>query len=502
MSEKRIEIRRSAAALALAGMLVLGALVGWLATAKTALAARGASGLSAALDASKGEPLVNAGALAQGFRPVVEKTLPAVVNISSTRVVRTERERPPFFVDPFFRDFFGFGWDFDIPRERRERSLGSGVIVSPDGYILTNDHVVREASEIVVSLLDKRELKAEIVGSDPRTDIAVLKLKERAEKLPYARLGDSSTVGVGDIVLAMGNPFGLGQTVTMGIVSATGRGGLNIEALEDFIQTDAAINRGNSGGPLVNVRGEVIGINTAILSGSGGNEGIGFAVPSNMAREVMQQIIEKGRVVRGWLGVSIQPVTAAMAKVLKLPEPSGAIVGDVESGSPASRAGLQKGDVIVAVDNEKIEDSRQLQLAIARAGPGKKVDLKIIRDGKTMTVPVTLGERPEEKERAAARGPGRGGPLEGVEVDELTPQLARQLGLPRDAFGVVVTQVRPYSRAAEAGLARGDVIQEVNREPVTNVAAFDRAVRRAGDQPVLLLVNRGGRTLFIVVDGR
>jgi serine protease Do len=288
----------------------------------------------------------------------------------------------------------------------------------------------------------------------------------------------------------------------MGIVSATGRGGLNIEALEDFIQTDAAINRGNSGGPLVNVRGEVIGINTAILSGSGGNEGIGFAVPSNMAREVMQQIIEKGRVVRGWLGVSIQPVTAAMAKVLKLPEPSGAIVGDVESGSPASRAGLQKGDVIVAVDNEKIEDSRQLQLAIARAGPGKKVDLKVIRDGKTMTVPVTLGERPEEKERAAARGPGRGGPLEGVEVDELTPQLARQLGLPRDAFGVVVTQVRPYSRAAEAGLERGDVIQEVNREPVTNVAAFERAVRRAGDQPVLLLVNRGGRTLFIVVDGR
>ena len=501
MTHKKVEIRKPVAIVTLAGMLLLGGLAGSLATAKTGLASRAGSPVSAVFEVANGEPLVDAASLAQGFRPVVQKTLPAVVNISTTRMVQTGRDQAPSPMDRFFRDFFGFDRDFDIPRERRERSLGSGVIVSPDGYILTNHHVVRDASEIVVSLLDKRELKAQIVGADPRTDIAVLKIQEEAGDMPYIKLGDSTTVGVGDIVLAMGNPFGIGQTVTMGIVSATGRSGISAEAYEDFIQTDAAINRGNSGGPLVNVRGEVIGINTAILSRTGGSEGIGFAVPSNMAREVMQQIVEKGRVVRGWLGVSIQEVNAAMAKALKLPEPGGAIVGDVESGSPASRAGLRTGDVIVAVANEKIDDSRHLRLVIARAGPGKTVNLKVVRDGKTISVPVTLGELPEQRE-ASAREPGRGGPLDGVDVDELTPQVARQLGLPRDATGVVVTQVNPASRAAEAGLRRGDVIQEVNREPVASVAAFERALRSAGGQPVLLLVNRAGRTFFLAIEGR
>jgi serine protease Do len=497
MTEQPLQVSKSLAILTMVAMLFLGGVVGSLATEK----ARSGAAAGTPPSAGVAEPPADVSSLSQGFRAVVQKTLPAVVNISTTKVVETRRERSPFFMDPFFRDFFGFDWGFDIPRERRERSLGSGVIVSPDGIILTNEHVIRDAAEIVVALADKRELKADIVGADPKTDIAVLKLKERAENLPHLKLGDSKTVAVGDIVLAMGNPFGIGQTVTMGIVSATGRGGLNIEDYEDFIQTDAAINPGNSGGPLVNVRGEVIGINTAILSRSGGHQGIGFAVPSNMAREVMQQIIEKGRVVRGWLGVSIQPVTPAMAKALKLAEPSGAIVGNVESGSPAARAGLQTGDVIVGVDEEKIEDSRQLQLTIARAGPGKRVNLRVVREGKPVTIPVTLGELPERAEEAGRR-PGQSGPLEGVQVDDLTPQLARQLGLPRDTFGVVVTQVQPFSRAAEAGLQRGDVIQEVNREAVTNVATFERAIRRAGDGPIMLLVNRGGRTFFVVIEGR
>ena len=441
-----------------------------------------------------------AASLATGFRSVVKKTLPAVVNISTTKVVKTERQAPvPFFMDPFFRDFFGrgFGWRFDVPREYRERSLGSGVIVSADGYILTNDHVVHGATEIKVSLVDKREFDAKLIGTDPKTDIAVLKIE--GENLPQATLGDSSKIALGDVVLAMGNPFGIGQTVTMGIVSATGRGGLDIEDYEDFIQTDAAINPGNSGGPLVNIKGEVIGINTAILSRSGGNVGIGFAVPINMARHVMQQLIEKGRVVRGWLGVYIQPVTSSIAKAMGLEKPQGALVADVDPDSPAGKAGLKTGDVIIGLDGQTIEDSRQLRLRIAEAGPGKEVKLEIVRDGKRMTIPVTLGELPEERAQAGPEG-RRGYPLEGVQVDDLTPQVARQLGLPPDTFGVVVTYVEPGSPAAEAGLRRGDVIQEVDRKPVTNVASFERAVREAGRKPVLLLVNRGGRTAFVVVE--
>ncbi len=498
MVNKRMEVKRSFAVLSLIATLLLGGLIGSLATAKAGLAPSAGAGTSPVFEVSESRPLVDAADLTEGFRPLVKKALPAVVNISTTRVMKT-RPAPPFFSDPFFRDFFGFDHEFDMPRERRESGLGSGVIISPDGYILTNDHVVREATEILVSLADGRELDAEVVGSDPKTDIAVLKVE--AEDIPHLPLGDSSEVEVGDIVLAMGNPFGIGQTVTMGIVSATGRGGLNIEAYEDFIQTDAAINPGNSGGPLVNVRGDVIGINTAIISRSGGNQGIGFAVPSNMAREVMEQLIDKGRVVRGWLGVLIQPVNSSVAQAFDLEEAKGALVGDVEPGSPAAEAGLETGDVILEVNGEPVEDVRDLRLKIARAGPDQTVNLQVVRDGKQMDVPVTLGELPEEQEMARRDGPGSA-PLDGVEVDDLTPQIARQLGLPRDTFGVVVTRVQPGSSAAEAGLRRGDVIQEVNRRPVNNVAGFESAVRRAGDKPVLLLVNRGGRTNFVVVEPR
>jgi len=498
MENRIITVKRSLAIVWLLVAGLAGGLLGSIATAKGGWFGKVVHA-GPVFQVTRSEPLVNVSALAEGFRPVVKKALPAVVNISTTKIVRTRPAGPfPFFDDPFFRDFFGFGWDF-VPRERRETSLGSGVIVSSDGYILTNDHVISGATEIIVSLADKRELKAKVVGSDPKTDIAVLKVEEK--NLPTLPLGDSSKVEVGDIVLAMGNPFGIGQTVTMGIVSATGRGGLGIETYEDFIQTDAAINPGNSGGPLVNMRGEVIGINTAIISRSGGYQGIGFAVPINMAREVMEQIIKKGRVVRGWLGVTIQPVTSQVAQALGLKEAKGALVADVQKDSPADKAGLKTGDIIQAVNNKEIEDSRDLQLTIARMAPGTTVTLKVLRDGKPITVTATLGEYPEEK-REVAFAPGEEREALGLDVQDLTPQIARQLGLPPNTFGVVVTAVAPGSAAEDAGLRRGDVIQEVNRQPVQNERAFWQAVRRAGKRPLLLLVNRGGSTFFAVIEPR
>jgi serine protease Do len=450
--------------------------------------------------ASGSERLLDQVSFATGFASIVKAALPAVVNISSSKVVRQEGGPwAPFFDDPFFRRFFGD--QFNIPRERRERSLGSGVIVSPDGYILTNNHVVEGATDVRVSLFDKRELKARIVGTDPRTDIAVLKVDEK--NLPTLVLGDSSKVQVGEFALAIGNPFGVGQTVTMGIVSATGRGGLGIEDYEDFIQTDAAINPGNSGGALINVRGELIGINTAIISrGAMGNQGVGFAVPINMARQVMEQIIKTGKVVRGYLGVMIQEVTPALAKAFGLNEPRGALVDDVAPASPAAKAGITKGDIIIELNGEQVSDSRALRLKIAQMAPGTTARLKLLSNGREREVTVTLGEFPSEPERSGGGGSEQGSALEGVTVDDLTPQIAQQLNLPPQTRGVVVINVRPDSPAAEAGLRRGDVIQEVNRRPVTNTAEFERAVSRAGKSTVLLLVNRSGSTLFIAIEPR
>ncbi len=434
------------------------------------------------------------------YAPIIKPALQSVVNIaSSKKVSNQEVAGNPLFNDPFFRRFFGddFGWN-QVPRERREQSLGSGVIVDPKGYILTNNHVVDGATTIKVYLPDKRELEAKLVGADPKTDVAVLKVE--ASGLPALPLGDSSRVETGDVVFAIGNPFGVGETVTMGIVSATGRGNLGIEDYEDFIQTDAAINPGNSGGALVDARGTLIGLNTAILSnGVEGNQGVGFAVPVNMARQVMDQIIQHGKVVRGWLGVVIQPMTPAMAKAFGMAEPKGALVGDVMPDSPASQAGLVKGDVIVSMNGQPVSDSRSLQLTIAQMAPGTSVRLGLIRDGKDRTLDVTLGTQPGNgpEEKSAQE---HGGILEGLSVDELTPQIARQLNLPRETHGVVVSQVDPDSAAGMAGLHRGDVIQEVNRKPVYNVRDFEDAVRQGGGQPVLLLVNRGGNTFFVALE--
>jgi serine protease Do len=448
----------------------------------------------------------------RGYSAVVKRVVPAVVNISTSKVVKQQTgldgSEDSRGMDPFFRQFFGddFGRRFNVPRERAEKALGSGVIIAPEGYILTNNHVVDGATSVVVTLHDKREFKAHVIGTDPRTDIAVLKID--GSGFPALTLGDSSKVEVGDVVLAIGNPFGVGQTVTAGIVSATGRSGLGIEQVEDFIQTDAPINPGNSGGALVDDEGHLIGINTAILAGnSGGNQGIGFAVPINMARADMDQILAHGKVEHGYIGILPQDVTPALAKAFNAKDTSGALVGQVTDNSPASRGGLQRGDIIVAMNGEAIADANQLRLKIGMMAPGSTANFRVIRNGQPMNVSVTLGEFPSQEERASADRPSRGQPdggsdrsLDGVSVQNITPDTAQELKIPASTPGVVVSEVNPSSRAADAGLKPGDVIQQVNRQPVVNTREFSRALSQSGkDDPVILLVNRDGNTLFLAV---
>jgi serine protease Do len=435
--------------------------------------------------------------LTGSFNPVVKKVVPAVVSITADKMVRTSGRQAPFSFGPFGDLFGGPGQE---PQERRSQGLGSGVIVSPDGYILTNHHVIDGAEQIEVHLDDKRDLQAKLIGTDSKTDIAILKVE--AKDLPVVKFGNSDSVQVGDIVLAVGSPFGLRQSVTMGIVGGTGRGSLGIEDYEDFIQTDAAINPGNSGGALINIHGELIGINTAILSRSGGNQGIGFAVPVNMAHRIMTQIIEHGKVSRGYIGVGIQNLTPELANQFGAPATRGALIRSVEPGSPAEGASLKQGDIVLEVDGQAVEDSRTLSLAVAGKDPGATVDLTVWRNEKKVQVPLKLGELPDDQRAAAAVPGSSSNALEGLSVDTLTPAVARQLDLAPGTQGVVVTQVAPGSAAAEAGLQRGDVIEQVARKPVAGVSEFQAAVRQAGDGGVLLLVNRGGSALFVVVEPR
>jgi serine protease Do len=431
----------------------------------------------------------------RGFAVVVKRITPAVVNIASSRTVQTETESP-LFLDPFLNELFGK--EFQVPRERREHSLGSGVIVSSAGYVMTNSHVVERATEIKISLLDKREFAARIVGTDPKTDIALLKIE--AKDLTPVPFGDSSTVEVGEFVLAVGNPFGVGQTVTFGIVGATGRGGLGIEAYEDFIQTDAAINPGNSGGAMVNVHGQLIGINTAIVSG--GAQGVGFAVPINLAQQVMHQILKHGRVVRGWLGAQAQTPTPAMMQAFGISgQARGALITDVIADSPAARSGLLEGDIILEINGQPLDDSRSLSLKISMTAPGTLVRMKIFRDGRERELTATLTELQEKAVGAAA--PARRdatGPRFGLTVEPLTARILRELGLPPDTQGVIVSDVESGSVAEEAGLRRGDIIQEVNRTRVTSVREFHNAMQDA-DTMVMLLVNRRGDHAFVVLEG-
>jgi serine protease Do len=447
----------------------------------------------------------NEGPSRTGFAPVVKGVLPSVVNISTSKVVKASNgpmdsdEIPPMFRQFFGQQFQGPNSEGREPKQRdhREDSLGSGVIVSPEGYILTNNHVVEDATDVRVTLGDRRQLQAKVIGTDPKTDIAVLKVE--GSGFSPITVGDSSKVQVGDYALAIGDPFGVGQTVTMGIVSAMNRGNLGIEDYEDFIQTDAPINPGNSGGALVNDRGELVGINTAILShGSGGNEGIGFAVPVNLARQVMDQILDHGHVNRAYLGIMVQDVTPGIAKAMNLKDMQGVLVGDVNPSGPAAKSGIQRGDVILELNGKTMADSRELRMAISMMNPNGSVKLKLIRNGAPTDMTVKLGELPTEKELAKTEEGTSGEIFEGVTLENLDSQTARQLGLPTTTSGVVVTEISPSSPQADSGLRRGDVIQEVNHQPVKNVAQLEEAVHKAGKNP-LLLVNRQGNTMFIAV---
>jgi len=436
------------------------------------------------------------GRLSDAFAEVAEAARPAVVNISTTSTVTMEEN--PFgnmFNDPFFHRFFGD--QFGNPGQKRRyksSALGSGVIVSANGYILTNNHVVKGAEEIKVILYDKREFKGKVVGTDPRTDLAVVKID--AKDLPTLPLGDSGKLKTGDLVLAIGNPFGLNQTITMGIVSAVGRSNIGLADYEDFIQTDAAINPGNSGGALVNTSGELVGINTAIYSTSGGYMGIGFAIPSDMAKAIMDSIIKQGKVIRGWLGVSIQDLTPDLAKSFGIKETEGALVAGVEKDGPADKAGMKRGDLITAVNGKKIEDSTSLRNLVASMAPGTKTDIRIVRDGKEQTLAVTLGEHKENK---VVKKTEYDNVLKGISVQELTPSLRDRLGLPDNVNGVVVTAVSP-DLANQRLLQPNDVIEEVNRTAIQNVQDYDHAVSRIGAKDtVLLLIYRDGGSVYLTI---
>jgi len=463
------------------------------------------SPIARALWGEKEKPVVVPAAAGLRMVPVdipqlFKEVSPAVVNISTTQVVKLNRPRvrnpfgqqDPF--DEFFNNFFG-----RMPKEQKRKSLGSGFIVSPDGCILTNNHGVEKADEVTVTLLDKEEFKAKVVGTDPKIDIALIKI-EAKKKLTYVALGDSDKLDVGEWVVAIGNPFGLGHTVTTGIVSAKGRI-IGSGPYDDFIQTDASINPGNSGGPLFNLKGEVVGINTAIVQGG---QGIGFATPIQLAKSVLDQLRDKGKVTRGWLGVHIQRLTPEAAENLGIPGRQGALVSDVTSGGPAEKAGIRSGDVIVAFNGKEIKDEHDLPQAVASTKPGSAVDVRLLRDGKETTVPVTIAEMEGEPGK-----PAGGQELSknlGLTVQDITPEIAQRFQM-ENTKGVVVTEVEDGSPAEDAGFNEGDIIRVIlrqnKRNPVTNAAEFAKLVKKfQSDKTILFLVERGDARILLTVKNR
>ncbi|RJP21072.1 MAG: DegQ family serine endoprotease [Deltaproteobacteria bacterium] len=459
------------------------------------------SPISHALWGDKEKPVVLPAAAGLRMVPVDIPTLfkevsPAVVNISTTQVVKLDqpRRRSPFGQqDPFeefFKNYFG-----RMPKEQKRRSLGSGFIVSEDGYILTNNHVVEKADEVTVTLLDKEEFKAKVIGNDPKTDIALIKIESR-KKLPHVALGDSDELDVGEWVVAIGNPFGLGHTVTTGIVSAKGRI-IGSGPYDDFIQTDASINPGNSGGPLFNLKGEVVGINTAIIQGG---QGIGFATPVQLAKAVLGQLKDKGKVTRGWLGVYIQRISPEVAENLGLKDRRGALVSDVTVDGPAEKAGIRSGDVILSFHGKDVKDEHDLPALVAATRPGTKVDIRIVRDGKEMIVPVTISEMEGEPgKRAGGADLSKG---LGLTVQDITPEIAQRFEI-ENAKGVIVTTVEGGSPADDAGFQEGDIVRQINRQPVRNTAEFGKLMKKhKSDKTVLFLVERGEGRLFLAVKNK
>ncbi|MBI3358398.1 MAG: DegQ family serine endoprotease [Nitrospirae bacterium] len=439
----------------------------------------------------------------QIFVSISKAVTPAVVNISTTRIIKDNSEQGGLpFNDPLFRRFFGEGGEpfqhrRGAPQQRKEQSLGSGVIVSSDGLIVTNNHVVEEADEIKVLLEDKREFKGTVVGKDKKSDIAVIRIE--ATHLPTVPWSNSDNLQVGEYVVAVGNPFGLNQTVTMGIVSAIGRANVGIADYEDFIQTDAAINPGNSGGALVNIRGELIGINTAIFTRSGGYMGVGFAVPSNMVRSVMDSLVKTGRVTRGWLGVSIQDITPALAKEFGLKDSKGSLVTDIMPDSPAAKADLKRGDVIFSFTGHEIENSSHLRNMVARTGVGTKALVKIIRDKKEKEISVTLSEQPKEVAEKGEEKEAESGSF-GISVQDVTPDMAEQFNLDPKEKGVIVVQIEEGSLAEEAGLREGDLIIEINRKPVLDLKSYERLFTKIKKgEAVLILINRQGSRFYLTL---
>jgi serine protease Do len=445
------------------------------------------------------KPIDRSGNLPVSYAPIVKKAAPSVVYISTSKKVKVEQFNP-FFNDPMFRRFFGVPGEGNNvrPMEQVQHSLGSGIILTSDGYILTNNHVIDGADDIKVSVgTPRKEYQANVVGRDSEVDVAVLKIN--ATGLPAATLGDSDQIQVGDTVLAIGDPFGVGLAVTHGIVSALGRNNLNIEAFEDFIQTDAPINPGNSGGALIDSQGRVVGMNTAILSHSGGSNGVGFAIPINLIRSVAGQLVSTGKVSRGFLGVELQELTPELAA--QFGTFHGALISEVSPGTPADKAGLKAGDVITKLNGKSVDDYTQLRLEISELAPGTEVALEIARNGQTQTCKVTLGNRPSKLLAGESSGENqKEGVLNGVTVGDITADLRQQLQLPSDLKGAVITDVDADSASARAGLARGDVILELDRKPVLNA---DEAVRLSADikgPKVLVRLWRGGGSRYVVVD--
>lgn len=433
----------------------------------------------------------------RSYADVADAAMPGVVNISTDKVVELPTNHP-MLEDPFFRRFFGEP-EGGQGRERVERSLGSGVIVSEDGYILTCAHVVEKASKVRVVLAEEREYEAEIIGQDSATDVALIKI-DAGEPLPTVKFGNSQGLRIGDQVMAIGNPFGVGQTVTLGIVSAMSRA-IGMMNYEDFIQTDASINPGNSGGALVDMNGELVGINSAIMSRSGSSSGVGFAIPAHMAKRIMDQLVEHGEVKRAWLGVITAEVDQTMAEALGMDRPRGVLMSEINSGTPAEKAGMREGDIVLQVDGKPVDSISQLRNTISLAGVGHDCKLLILRDGKEKNLTVTLGELPDNPAEIAANREGRTSDagLAGVTVRELTDVARQQLELPDDLEGVVVTEVERTSNAWHRGLRQGDVIIEVARKPVKSLEDYEELIQVNPDRPVLLKVQRRTQTQMIAV---